>query len=123
MAEKYITKKKKVNGQEVETTFRIDADFVPAKANQICMEFIENYCVANDKIDWLLEEVNITTYSIERKNPETGKKETKIVKCDNYPFVNLRRDFIQAYFPAILKGESAKPMTWKEKLNQKYGKV
>lgn len=122
MAEKYITKKKKVNGQVVETTFRIDADFVPTKANEICMEFVENYCVANNKIDWLLEEVNIDTYSIQRKNPDTGAMETKIVKCDNYPFVNLRKDFILAYFPSIIKGDSSKPTTWKERINQKYGK-
>lgn len=122
MAERYITKTKKLKGGEVaETTYRIDADFVPTEANQICMEFIENYCVANNQIAWLLEEVNITAYSVKRKNKETGEEYTEVVKCDNYPFVNLRKDFIEKFFPTIIKGNAEKK-TWKDILNAKYGK-
>lgn len=120
MAEKYITKTKKVKGEEVKINYRIDPDFVPQSQNDICQEFIENYCAANDKIDWLLEEVNTTTYSVTRKD-EKGEMKTTIVHCDNYPFVNLRRDFIKEFFPAMIKGK-ATTETWKEKLNKKYGR-
>lgn len=117
MAEKYITKKKKVKGEVVETKYRIDADFKPTAIGEICMEFIEAYCVANEKIDWLLEEVNITEYAVIR-NKGKANETKEIVKCDNYPFVNLRKDFVEKFFPKIIKGKENE--TWKEKLNRLY---
>lgn len=121
MAEQWITKSKKVNGETVETKFRIDAEFIPKKTNDICMEFIMNYCEANNETDWLLEEVNTTSYTVERKDKATGKTFTKVVECNNYPFVSLRRDFITKFFPQLIN-QSAKRETWKEILNKKYGR-
>lgn len=118
MAEKYVTKSKKVKGETIETKYRIDADFVPAEISEISMEFIENYCVANNQVAWLLDEANITEYAVIRnKGKENQYKE--IVKCDNYPFVNLRKDFVKKFFPTIIKGK--KEETWKERLNRLYG--
>lgn len=118
MAEKFITKVKKVKGEEVSTKYRIDAAFVPEKIGEISMEFIENYCVANKETDWLLEEVNITEYSVVRNK---GKDDayTEIVKCDNYPFVNLRRDFTLKFFPKIIKNDDEHE-TWKDRINRLY---
>lgn len=119
----YITKVKKVRGEEVKTTYRVDAAFKPAEIGEICIEFIENYCVANDKIDWLVKKVNTTAYEVERKDKETGKKFKEVVSCDNYPFVNLRRDFVEEFFPSILKGKSGNTAeTFKDKINRLYGK-
>ena len=119
MAAKYITKSKKVRGELVETTYRVDADFKPTEVNEISMEFIENYCVAKGEIAWLLETVNTSAYEVKRKDKETGEMVTEVVKCDNYPFVNLRRDFVLKFFPKIIKGATT-AKTWKEILNEKY---
>ena len=123
MAAKYITKTKKVKGEIVETTYRVDADFVPASINEITMEFIENYCVANNELNWLVAAINTDSYVVERKDEETGKKYLETIKCDNYPFVNLRRDFTEKFFSQILKSKNApKAETWKEKINRLYAK-
>lgn len=119
MAE-YITKKKKVNGEVVETTYRVDAAFKPATINEISMEFIENYCVANNEIPWLLATINTTSYQVERKDKETGKTYTETVTCENYPFVNIRKDFVYKFFPSIIKGNASTKETWKERLNRLY---
>lgn len=121
MAEKWITKSKTVKGEVVETQYRIDADFKPAKIGEISMEFIENYCVANNAIDWLLEEVNTTTYSVIRDKGKPTER-TEVVKCDNYPFVNLRKDFATKFFPSIIGKNSETTLTWKDRINAKYGK-
>lgn len=120
MAEKWITKSKKVKGEVIETKYRIDAGFKPTEISEISMEFIENWCVANNEVEWLLEEVNISEYGVKRKDKATGEEYTEVVKCDNYPFVNLRKDFVEKFFSYILKGKKAD--TWKDKLNAKYGK-
>lgn len=112
----FITKSKKVKGEMVETTYRVDASFVPTAINDICNEFIENWCVANNKVEWLVQKVNTTSYQVKRKD---GTIDT--VECDNYPFVNLRRDFVETFFPSIIKGE-AKKETFKDKINRLYGK-
>ena len=119
MAEKWITKSKTVKGSLIETQYRIDADFKPSKIGDISMEFIENYCVANNQIDWLLEEVNTTTYSVIRDKGKPTER-TEVVTTDNYPFVNIRKDFVLKFFPSILGKDE--PQTWKERLNAKYGK-
>lgn len=121
MAE-YVTKKKKVKGEVVETTYRIDSAFKPSEIGEICLEFIENYCVAKGEIDWLLEKVNTKSYTVERKDKNSGEKFTETVECDNYPFVNLRRDFTAKFFPAILKGKAAHTETFAERINRLYGK-
>lgn len=121
--EQYIEKKKKVKGQEVVTTYRVDAGYTPEDISDISYEFIENFCIANDKIDWLLEKVNTTSYQVERKDKNTGEKYMETVECDNYPFVNLRRDFAQTFFKSIIKGKSASGNeTFKDRINRLYGK-
>lgn len=120
MAEQFVTKTKKVDGVEVVTKYRVDTDFVPEKIAEICMEFIENYCVANNEIEWLVNTINITEYEVVRNKGKEDEK-TETVQCDNYPFVNVRRDFVKKFFPKILKGEDGNE-TWKEKINRLYGK-
>ena len=122
MAAEYVTKKKKVKGEVVETTYRVDAAFKPAEIGEISIEFIENWCVANKKIDWLVEKVNTSSYEVERKDKNTGEKFMETVQCDNYPFVNLRRDFVMAFFPSIIKGKAATGETFKDKINRLYKK-
>ena len=87
MAEQWITKSKKVNDETVETKFRIDAEFIPKKTNDICMEFIMNYCEANNETDWLLEEVNTTSYTVERKDKATGKPLLKLLNVITTPLL------------------------------------
>ena len=99
----YITKvtTKKVDGKPVkeEVTYRVDADFVPSNINEVCLEFMMNYCKAHNEGDWM-----ITTSS----NTITDKKGKK----RDYPFVSLRADFMKKFFPNVLKGEKKenKPM-------------
>lgn len=127
MAE-YVTKSHKVTngenkGKVVEIQYRVDAAFVPSEINEISQEFIENYCVANNEIEWLLTTVNTTSYKVKRKDKETGNTIIETVQCDNYPFINLRRDFAVKFFPSILKGDKAdKAETMKERLNRLYAK-
>ena len=121
MAKQYSYVKIKKNGEEITKEYRVDAEFKPEAIAEIHIDFIENYCVANNEIDWLLDEVNKTEYTTEKKNPETGKMESKTVKCDNYPFVMLRADFAKKFFPSIIKGD-VKKETVKDRLNKKYGR-
>ena len=117
MAEKYITKKKKVKGEVKETTYRIDADFTPKAIGEISNEFIENYCVEKNQIDWLVNAVNTPSYEVKRKDGTIEE-----VACENYPFVNLRRDFAKKFFPNIIGGTTPTAETFKDKINRLYGK-
>ena len=120
--EQWITKTKTVKGEKVETNYRIDADFKPTAISDIAIEFIENYCVANNQLEWLVEKVNTTSYEVERKDKNTGKKYKEVVQCDNYPFVNLRKDFATKFFSNIFKGDnSSSTETFKERINRLYG--
>lgn len=119
MAE-FITKKKKVKGEVVETTYRVDAAFVPKEISEVSIEFIENYCVAKGELDWLIKKVNTTSYIVERTDKNTGEKFNETVTCDNYPFVNLRKDFVEQFFGNILKGKTTNE-TFKDKINRLYG--
>lgn len=123
MAEKWVkVETKKKDGTTATKDYRVDADFVPTAIADIHIDFIENYCVANNATDWLLEEVNISEYTTTKKNKETGEMETKTIKCNNYPFVMLRADFAKKFFPSIIKGDAPKKETAKDRFNKKYGK-
>jgi hypothetical protein len=124
MAAQYITKTHKdKEGKVIEVTYRIDADFIPSKINEISNEFIENYCVAKNEVEWLLTTVNTSSYVVERKDKETKAVRLETIQCDNYPFINLRRDFALKFFPDIFKGKDAdKQETFKARLNRLYGK-
>ena len=106
---KHTVKDEAGNSITKEVEYRIDADFVPEKASEICNEFIENYCVANKKIDWLVAKVQET---ITDKN---GKEK-------DLPFVNLRADFVKEFFPSIIIGTKKKGDTFKERILAKYKK-
>lgn len=107
---------------KVPQDFRIDAAFKPTRIDEICEEFIENYCEANNEIEWLIEKVNTTKYTTKKKNKETGEIEEVEIECKNYPFVNLRSDFVNKFFSDILKGNAEKKPSLKERLNAKYKK-
>ena len=121
--EQYV-KKTYVNSKKETITkeYRVDADFVPKSVDVICDEFIENYCVANNATDWLVETVDEKTVSKRKvKDAEgnvTGVKEVEIA----YTFANIRSDFVAKFFPEILKGKSTKPMSFADKIKAKYGK-
>lgn len=107
----YITKKHEIKledgtKQEKEIRYRIDADFKPAAISDICMEFIVNYCEDKNQINWLMEKVNTTIVDKNGKNRD-------------YPFVSIRADFMNEFFPSIAKGDK-KQKSWKDILNEKY---
>lgn len=124
MAAEYITKSYENSKKEiVKKEYRVDADFVPASVDAICDKFIENYCVANGRIEWLLDTVSKKTTSKRKiKDTEgnvTGYKEVEV----DYTFANIRSDFVKEFFPNILKGtKSNKPASFAEQMRQKYGK-
>ena len=102
--------KDKLTRTKEDVTYRVDSAFVPNDISEICLEFIENYCEAHDEIDWLCDTVSKT---ITDKN---GKKR-------DYPFVNVRADFVKTFFPDIVKGKGGgKPVSMKDRILAKYGK-
>ena len=104
MAEQKITKKyKNKNGEVKETTYRIDADFVPKKATDICDEFINNYCKAQgvEAVKWLLgkrKEKVIATK--EKTNLETNEIET-IEFERKLTALEIRKAFIEKFLTII----------------------
>ena len=101
--EMYITKNytKRVNGenQTIETKYRIDAEFVPSKANEICSEFIKNYCISKGKesIQWYIDKLEEEKETVNEKTNTTEK-----VKLTAF---EIRKAFIEKYFPTLLKKE------------------
>jgi hypothetical protein len=104
------TKKKEKTGEK-EVTYRIDADFTPSKLDEISIEFVINYCEANNQAEWLYEKL---TTKVPCKIKKTG--ETKLREI---PFVKLREEFVSKFFPALKKGKKLSPT---ETFLQKYGK-
>ena len=100
---------KKVTRTKEDVTYRIDAAFVPSDISEICLEFIENYCEANNQIDWLVDTVSKTI------TDKKGKKR-------DYPFVNVRADFAKTFFSDIIKGDKNEAPTMKARILAKYGK-
>lgn len=97
MAAKYIEKthtKKLENGEKevVTTKYRVDPDFVPTKVTDICTEFVEAYCVANNETDWLCEKYEATAVG------KDGKERP-------YPFTSIRTDFCKKFFPTLVAGD------------------
>jgi hypothetical protein len=78
----YTHKDKKTGAvSKIQKVYRCDADFVPQKQDEICLEFIENYCIKQGEaaIKWLIAQ---TTQEIElkpeeRKFTKSGKAITK----------------------------------------------
>jgi len=123
MSAQYKTiKHKNKDDKEVEITYRVDADFKPTALSEICEEFIQNYCIANDKIEWLTEQYNstetFTVKSTERKIKKDGK-ELKVGDTYEAPksFVSIRSAFGAEFF-GIKKDETPKTgrAIWEQKL-------
>lgn len=127
--EKIVTKKckgkvvKDANGNSIKVTkkFRVDADFKPKKIDDICIEFIANYCKANKQKEWFMETVNKKTTAKKKVKDENGKPtgEVTIEEID-YPFVNVRADFANKFFPSIIKGTPEKQPTIKDRFNDDF---
>lgn len=105
MAETIIKEYKKKNKetgevQVVKTEYTIDKDFIPTKPEEICEEFIINFCMGNKKEeDWLFNQFQ------ERVKDKNGKEIKK-------PFLQIRKEFIIRHFPKI--AESKKKSSAKE---------
>lgn len=92
--ELFITHTYKNKDKEViETKYRVDADFVPTQQNEICIEFIKNYCISKGKEDvkWLID--LMTT------NVETNSEKKKARKITN---LEIRKQFVNKYFPSLV---------------------
>ena len=115
MAAKYIekthNKKDKATGEvtTVTTKYRVDAEFVPTKATEICNEFVEAYCIANNETDWLCEKYKATAVG------KDGKERP-------YPFTSIRTDFCQKFFPAIVANKGASTPNLRAAFLAKYDK-
>lgn len=85
----YKKKDKEGNITPVKTKYRIDADFEPKKPNEICVEFIINYCEKEDKnADWL---------EAQFKEKTTNKSGKEVEKS----FYEIRKAFVEKFFPEI----------------------
>ena len=103
----------KFKWEEVSKEYRIDADFVPNAVEDICIDFIDNYVEANNKGEWLVNEL---------MKKETYKKGKKKGEQKDISFVTLRSAFVHEFFPAILKGAGQKEESFRDKLLAKYKK-
>ena len=100
--------------EEVEQEYRVDTAFVPSNVSEICEQFIENFCAeSQDRIDWLLEEIDKKEL---HKNRKTAEKEEK-----NISFVSLRSAFAHKYFPACIK-EKKKKEDFRTKIRERFNK-
>lgn len=117
----YITEPKvktdKKTGEKIATEikYRIDADFVPSASSEICMDFIENYCVAKNRTDWLVEVVQKT-------KPVKDKDGNNTDKTRDYTFIEIRAEFVDEFFPQIKGKKKKNKPTLKEKILAKYAK-
>lgn len=115
MAEKWIEKEyeKIIKDKEgnptgekeiVKTKYRIDADFEPAEANEICIEFIANYCIAQGKeeIKWLKGLIN-KKVAYKNKNGEDKERQ--------YSQLEIRKEFIDRHFKKLKAKGKAKTTT------------
>lgn len=90
--------------EEKEITYRVDAGFIPKRIDEICEDFIQNYCIANDKEDWLDSQ-----YSEQEDKTITNKKTGKITKKKQpKSFVSIRSAFAKEFFPNIIIGKQEK---------------
>lgn len=103
-----VKKNGKFLWQEKETKYRIDPDFIPTKVEEICEDFIINYCEANGKESWLEAQYTAT----EKKK----KKVDGVVVEEEQPksFVSIRSAFMDEFFNGIRKGKKEKPITKRE---------
>lgn len=128
MAEQYISITHKNKSGEVKTIkYRVDAGFVPTRLDEICEEFIQNYCLANDKEDWLDNQYNSKEKFVVKKEKRTINK-VVYKKGETYEtdksFISIRRDFGKEFF-GISKADTTKKRgrdLWAEKKQAKKKK-
>lgn len=97
----------------VEQRYRIDPYFVPENISDICMEFIYNYCVANNEGAWLKEIYSRTEKAIKNK----GKPNETVVERP-ISFVSIRSEFANKFFEGCIKGNQHKEPTWRTKVRE-----
>jgi hypothetical protein len=97
----------------VEKKYRVDADFKPSSIDEICAEFIDNYVEANNEGEWFVGVLEKT--EVYKKGDNKGKKKA-------ISFVSIRSEFVNKFFPEIIKGEPAKELSFREKMLAKYKK-
>ena len=110
---KVVTRKENGKSVQVEATYRVDVDFVPSEINEICEEFIQAYCIAQGDIEWLVEQYT-TKIDCKIRDKEDKKKIVKIEKREQ-PFINIRKNFAEKYFPGCIKGKPEKVLSIREK--------
>ena len=99
--------------KEVIKEYHVEPSFIPKKIDEICEEFIQNYCEANGKEDWLIDQYS-QKESKKIKDKDDKKKIVKVEEQDK-SFVSIRSDFAKEFFPKIIKGEPEKKETKREK--------
>ncbi len=127
MAEQYIEiKHKNKSGEEKTIPYRIDADFVPSKLDEICEEFIQNYCLAKGQEEWLDKQYNSKEeFTVKAEGGKTvgGKKYKQGEKyIAEKSFISIRRDFGKEFFGIEKKEEEPKVKgrdKWKAKKEAK----
>ena len=111
-------KRDKKTGEMVTKTksYHAEPDYKPETVDDICIEFIANYCKANKQKEWFLETVNQKEIANIKKRDENGK----VVKDENgepvivdtkeqdISFVSIRSAFVDKFFPDIRKVEEEK---------------
>lgn len=85
----------KVKTETITTEYCIDADFIPKSHEEICFEYIENFCNYElnggdiEKLEWF---VNITEKEITKKD-----------KTRKLNHSEIKKEFIRKYFPKLVK--------------------
>lgn len=102
----YYKKDDKAKEHPIETTYRIDADFVPLSTKEICGEFMTNFCISRGKedIEWLvrLYDEKITKKTENKKKTETTTKERYLTERE------IIQKFAEKYFPTIITDKEKK---------------
>ena len=119
-----MSKKEKIKITDANVTYEnIDADY------------IEEYCVKNGEIDWLVETTSKTyTHTVYPKVPKINKDGKEVLVYDKkqepigkeeraIPFTKIKRLFCEKFMPALIPETKDKPMSMKERalaLQKKY---
>lgn len=91
----YKKKDKEGNITPVKTKYRVDADFEPKKPNEVCKEFIENYCISKGKetLQWYIDILSKTEIKDNKEIPITEGA--------------IKKEFIDKFFPVIRESKKA----------------
>lgn len=114
--EKYVVKehKDKKTGETIKKSYRIDPGFVPTSVDEICIEFIENYLEANDKLAWGDEVASRTETVHYKTGKKAGTTEEKPISS-----MTFKKLFVEEFFPGIIKGTAEKKPTFRDRIKAK----